>query len=232
MAAHLETLGSVPSSKVHVIHNWANGELIRPVAPDDNSLRREWTLTHTFVVGYSGNLGRVHEFDTLLGAAKLLGEEPDICFLIVGRGPRLHLVKERARKESLTNVRFEPHQDQESLSQSLGVADIHISTLHPDFEGLVLPSKLYGVMAAGRPTLFIGDPKGETAHILEETQSGVTVPTGDSAQLAKVIRELRTQPARCKAMGENARRAFESKYERRVALAQWDAMLDSLEAKP
>ena len=231
MAEHVKALGAVPANRVEVIHNWANGELIRPVAPDDNALRKEWKLARTFVVGYSGNLGRVHEFDTLLAAARQLrDDEPNICFLIVGRGPRLKGVMERARSEGLTNVRFEPHQDLESLSQCLGVPDVHISTLYPAFEGLVHPSKLYGVMAAGRPTLFIGDPKGETARILEETNSGITVTTGDCDRLAAAIRELRDNPSRCKVMGECARQAFESKYDRRVALAKWDALLNSLGA--
>ncbi len=230
MARHLEALQCIPAANLAVIHNWANGEAIRPVARGENALRTRWALDRAFVVGYSGNLGRVHEFDTLLGAAAKLREENDIRFLIVGRGPRLGEVMDRARRDGLDNIRFEPHQDQGSLALSLGAADIHISTLHPDYEGLVHPSKLYGVMAAGRPTVFIGDPRGETARILEEADAGITVPTGDSAGLAQVIRDLRATPARCKELGDHARAAFESKYDRRIALAKWEAMLDSLSA--
>lgn len=230
MAEHVKALGAVAPDKVEVIHNWANGELIRPVMADANTLRKKWALDKTFVIGYSGNLGRVHEFDTLLGAAKLLKKEQDICFLIVGHGPRHGEVVKRAVDDRLSNVRFEPHQDIDSLSESLCVADVHVSTLSPDFEGLVHPSKLYGVMAAGRPTLFIGDVKGETARILAETDAGLTVQTGNCEELAAAIVRLRDDPRRCQTMGEHAREAFQLKYDRPVALAKWEALLNGVGA--
>ncbi len=230
MATHVRNvLGSVPAGKIKVIHNWANGELICPVAPKDNALRHKWMLQEMFVVGYSGNLGRVHEFETLLSAARILRDtDPDICFLIVGRGPRLRQVMTSARRQGLTNMRFEPHQDQDMLSLSLALPDVHVCTLHPVFEGLVQPSKIYGVMAAGRPTLFIGDPAGETAQILDESCAGITVPSGESHKLASAIRMLRDDPTRRKSMGESARAAFESRYDRSIAFAHWEALLNEL----
>src|SRR5262249_35593617 len=108
---------------------------------------------------------------------------------------------------------------------SLSAADVHVSVLRPGFAGLVHPSKLYGIMAAGRPTIFIGDPADDTATILAETGSGLSVRTGDAGGLAKVIRDLRDDHDRTDAMGQRARKAFEERYAMPLALARWQALL-------
>lgn len=231
MAQRLAQGACIALGKLQVIHNWADGEAIRPIAPADNPLRREWQLENAFVVGYSGNLGRVHEFDTLLEAAARLRNDENIRFLIVGRGPRLQEVRDRVDREKLSNVRFEVHQVREALAHSLCAADLHVSVLRPEFEGLVHPSKLYGIMAAGRPTLFVGDPRGETASILAETGSGVSVRTGDAAGLAAAILSLRDHAAERSDMGARARRVFDDRYSLPIALAHWQRLLASLSQK-
>jgi glycosyltransferase involved in cell wall biosynthesis len=227
MAQYLRgTVG--PRAHLAVIHNWSSGALIKPIAPAANPLRGEWGLGDAFVVGYSGNLGRVHEFDTLLRAAGELRAERGIRFLIIGRGPRLQDVRRRAASLKLDNMGFEPHQHRTRLPQSLCAPDVHVASLAPEYEGLVQPSKLYGVMAAGRPTIFIGDPAGETAAILAETGSGLAIPAGDAAGLAAAIRSLAADPARVQRMGRAARAAFEARYDLPVALARWEELLSSL----
>ncbi len=218
----------VSRERIEVIHNWADGAAIVPVDRDANALRRKWDLGGDFVVGYSGNLGRVHEFATMLDAAALLRDDAGIRFVVIGRGPRLREVKERAARERLTNIRFEPHQDREALGQSLCVADVHLSVLQPGFEGLVHPSKLYGIMAAGRPTIFVGDANGETASILAATGSGISVRPGDPEGLAAAIRTLRSDAGRRDEMGRAARRAFDERYAMPIALGKWRALLGAL----
>jgi colanic acid biosynthesis glycosyl transferase WcaI len=230
MAKEIARAGA-SSQCIDVIHNWADGEAIRPVDPDANTLRREWGLGHDFVVGYSGNLGRVHEFETMIDAAALLKDEPGIRFVVIGRGPRLQEVKDRAAREGLANIRFEPHQHRGALGQSLCVADVHISVLQPAFEGLVHPSKLYGIMAAGRPTIFIGDSEGETANILAATRAGTSVRTGDVAGLVAAIKSMKAEPVLRTAMGAAARRAFDERYAMPIALRQWRTLLKALGAR-
>lgn len=220
--------GVVPPDRLHVIHNWADGSAIVPIERADCALRRTWGLVDHFVVGYSGNLGRVHEFDTLLGAAEKLASEPDIRFLIVGRGPRLAETQAQVQRRALRNVIFEPHQERSSLAASLCVPDVHISILRREFEGLVHPSKLYGIMAAGRPTLFIGDPDGETASILAEAHGGASTATGDIDGLAAAIISLRDDPGERTRMGVHARRAFEERFALPVAIGKWEDLLVSL----
>jgi glycosyltransferase involved in cell wall biosynthesis len=211
--------------RLHVIHNWANGRAIAPMNAAGSPLRRAWALEGKFVVAYSGNLGRVHEFGTLLDAAARLRSHADIQFVVIGRGPRLAEVEARVDRKRLGNVRFEPHQDRALLSESLGLADVHLSILRPEFEGLVQPSKLYGIMAAGRPAIFVGRVTGETARILAETSSGLSVATGDGAGLAAAILRLRDDPPERLAMGSRARTAFEVRYDMPIAMAKWASLL-------
>lgn len=228
MAARVRESGHVPEERLHVIHNWADGRAIAPLERDANALRRAWNLEDKFVVAYSGNLGRVHEFDTLLDAAAQLRAHGDIAFVIIGRGPRLQDVQTRAERERLANIRFEPPRERAMLAQSLGIADVHLCILRPEFEGLVHPSKLYGIMAAGRPTLFVGAVTGETAGILADTGAGLSVPTGDGGALAHAILRLRDRPAEARAMGERARRAFEERFDMPIALDRWEALIAPL----
>jgi glycosyltransferase involved in cell wall biosynthesis len=231
MAARIAQCVPTMGERLEVIHNWADGNAIKPLDPANNPLRRRWNLENEFVVAYSGNLGRVHEFDTFLDAAARLQSEARITFLVIGRGPRLAEVKARARREGLANVRFEPHQSRDSLDESLAVADVHVSVLAPRFEGLVHPSKLYGIMAAGRPTLFVGDRGGETAAILTEAKAGISVDTGDADGFAAAILGLRGDRAALIRMGSRARRAFEERYDLPIAMARWDALLRSLDVR-
>jgi glycosyltransferase involved in cell wall biosynthesis len=228
MADRLVKSGAAGRDRIDVIHNWADGDAIRPVERASNALRRRWNLEDDFVVGYSGNLGRVHEFETLLAAASLLRNEARIRFVIIGRGPRLTEVQSIVQRDKLANVRFEPHQDREALAQSLGVADVHVSILKPGFEGLVHPSKLYGIMAAGRPTLFVGDTQGETASILAAAGSGVSVRSGDAEGLAAAILSMRDHEEERKRMGAAARRAFDERFAMPIALGKWQELLASL----
>lgn len=228
MAARVLESRCVDPARLHVIHNWADGKSLVPLDHGRNELRARWGLQDKFVVGYSGNLGRVHEFDTLLGAASRLRDEPGLVFLIIGRGPRLAYVREHVAAENLANVRFEPLQERDSLVQSLNAADVHISILRPSFEGLVVPSKLYGIMAVGRPAIFVGDPAGETAEILRSSGAGVSVAQGDREGLARAILEMRDSPSERGRLGGNARKAFEAKYEMRHAFAEWDSLLGKI----
>lgn len=220
MASRLAAEG-IPAAKLTVIHNWADASAIRPIPRELNALRRAWGLDGRFVVGYSGNLGRVHEFDTLLDAAKKLAPRDDIRFVIVGRGPRLEEVQARAFRESIDNVAFHPHQERATLAESLGVADVHVCVLEPRFDSLVLPSKLYGIMAAARPILFVGDPQGESARIVADAGCGQAVRTGDSDALAGAIAGLAGDPQRCAGLGRDGRAAFEARYTMEKALGTW-----------
>lgn len=231
MAAHLANHAKGRQPAVAVVRHWSNGDEIRPVAPQDNALRREWGLAGQFVVGYSGNFGRAHDFSTLLDAAALLSGEDDIRFLMIGNGPRHAAVMDEVARRGLGNVIFRPFQPSERLSESLGAADLHLVSLLPCLEHCIVPSKFYGILAAGRPAILIGDPEGEIGSAMRMADCGETVRLGDAAALARHIRALRDDPERLAAMGDNARWLFEAEYTCDSGVERWLAAVSALSGK-
>jgi glycosyltransferase involved in cell wall biosynthesis len=225
MRDRLAGLGIDPR-QIALIPNWADGAALRPMERDANPLRGEWRLDDKFVVGYSGNMGRVHEFDTIVGAAAALAPQPDIAFLFIGDGAQKTMIEALAVERGLGNLVFKPYQPRERLSHSLGVADVHLVTLRPELEGLVVPSKFYGIAAAGRPTLFIGDPDGEIGTVIREAHCGICVRQGDVAGLASAIVALRDDSALRAQWGRSARRVFEANFDKAIAVGQWRRLLD------
>jgi glycosyltransferase involved in cell wall biosynthesis len=227
MARHLEQRG-IPTDSFSIIHHWSDGAAITPVEARDCALRHEWGLENRFVVGYSGNLGRAHEFETILDAAQSLAHRDDIVFLFVGGGYRRPWVEEEVKRRGLGNVVFKPLQPRERLSECLGVPDVHLVTLLPEMEPYIVPSKFYGIAAAGRPTLFIGDPDGEIARILDEAQCGAAFAIGESEALASVIRNLATSVPLRRSWGANARRVFDERFTEAGGVAKWRRLIDRL----
>ena len=222
----------VPEARVAVMPNWSDEEAIRPVAAADLKLREEWSLSGRFVIGYSGNLGRAHEPETLLGAAKLLRERDDIVFLMIGGGHENTRLAKRVDADGLAGrFQFRPYQPRARLSESLGSADIHWLSLRPELEGLIVPSKFYGAAAAGRPIIAITDRDGEIARLVTRGDCGVVVTPGDSAGLAAVIVALADDPARVATMGAAARAMIERDYGRADAFERWDRLLQGVAAQ-
>ena len=191
-----------------------------------NELRREWKLLNTFVVGYSGNIGRVHEFGTILDAAERLKPSTNIVFLFIGEGAQRNWVEEEALRRGLENIKFKPYQPREQLGLSLTVPDVHLISLQPAMEGLIVPSKFYGIAAAGRPTIFIGSKNGEIPRILQEGQCGISVEKGQDEELGHVIRGLADHLDRCVSLGERARAVFDQQFDKTHAMSTWQAVLD------
>ena len=154
---------------------------------------------------------------------------PAIRWLFVGGGAQFAKLKSTVERRENRNVVFRPYQPRERLSQSLSVPDVHLVTLRPELEGLIVPSKFYGIAAAGRPTIFIGDEDGEVARILRETGTGIVVAEGDGHALAQAIRELAGDPLRCEAMGRRARALFEANYDLSHAVEKWERAIRALD---
>jgi colanic acid biosynthesis glycosyl transferase WcaI len=221
MAEELGRLRVGGPAQVRVVPNWTDGALIRPIESGASPLRREWGFADRFVVGYAGNLGRAHDVDTFIDAASLLRGESGIVFSFVGGGHHFRRLARAAAERSLANVVLRAYVSSARLADSLGAVDVHLITLIPALEGLIVPSKFYGVAAAGRPTIFVGDADGEIGRLLRRHDIGVTVQPGDADGLAAAILALRTDKARRRAMGARARRVFETEWDKPVALARW-----------
>lgn len=239
-AAHVVVLGERMQERVHqmgvaadrvsVIPNWADEQLLKPVARADNPLRREWGLGDDLVIGYSGNLGRAHEFETLVQAIVLTKDQPGLRFLFIGQGAQLSPLKQRiAALNLLHRVRFEDYQPREMLHYSLSAADVHLVSLQPELEGLIVPSKLYGALAVGRPVIFIGDPDGEVARVLRRHECGQTVTVSGGAALAKALVGYLSSALHLRHC-DAARYAFTEAYTRSHAAQAWASHMTSVNA--
>ena len=236
MAARLQKLG-LPPDTIQVINNWADGALITPLPSEENELRKEWVPGDRFVVCYAGNLGRVHDVDTILSAMTMLQERAKnspsdpaakVMFVFIGGGAKRARLEREALKRGLTNFRMRPYQPKERLGETLSVGDVHLVSLDPALEGLIVPSKFYGIAAAGRPTIFIGAEHGEIGRMLKENDCGFTVAPGDGEALTERILALAGDRDLCGSLGVRARVAFERQWDKEQALAEWEALLQAV----
>jgi glycosyltransferase involved in cell wall biosynthesis len=227
MTEYLVTQG-VSAEHVQTIPNWAHEDDIRPMPSSQSHLREPLGLEGKFVVGYSGNLGRAHDPDTIYEAIRELAGSDDIAFLIVGGGHGYERLKKRATESGLRNVQFLPYQTRERLSDSMAAADLHLVSLQPALEGLIVPSKFYGIAAAERSVAFIGDSDGELARLVAESDCGFSVQQGQGDRLAAQILSLAADPETCQAQGRRARRLLLERFSRDAAHRQWQSLLTRL----
>jgi colanic acid biosynthesis glycosyl transferase WcaI len=201
--------------KAMVIHNWGDAGL----EPEAEGRRQKAEGESAFLVGYSGNLGRAHEFETILGAMRAL---PHVRFVFTGGGAQLEAVTRAAS----SNAEFRPYAPRERLSESLSSVDAHLVSLQPSLEGLIVPSKFYGVLAVARPVIFVGARDGELARIIDAHRCGVVVEPGDIDGMSKAIAGLAADPAEAAEMGRRGRALYLASFAPRHAFAAWERVLE------
>jgi len=222
MARRLTAAGA---RRVVVIHEWSDGRAIRPTPVAGHPLRKAWGWEGRFVILYSGVMGLAHDFDTVLAAAERLHDRPEVRWAFIGSGARRDEVEGQVRQRGLPNVEFRPLLPRESIGESLTAADLHLVTLRDEVAGMLVPAKIYGVLAAGRPCLYVGPAGCEVAPLLEEGRCGVRVAVGDDAGLAQAVREYLGDEPRRVAEGERARRLFEERFDQPRAMAAFRELL-------
>ncbi|MES2692480.1 MAG: glycosyltransferase family 4 protein [Verrucomicrobiota bacterium] len=187
MAGHLREEG-VEAAAIEVIPNWAPRGLSPQSPSAGDRLKRDWELGGKFIVAYSGNLGRVHDLDSILDLAEELRQDAGITLLIVGGGPGRAGLESAVARRTLTNVQFRPAQPRSRLAESLAVADVHLITLRPECADLVFPSKFYGIVQVGRPIAFIGPRDCELARLVIRHRMGLAATPGEIPALAAGLR--------------------------------------------
>jgi colanic acid biosynthesis glycosyl transferase WcaI len=211
----VEEKGADPA-RIHVIHNWADCDAIVP-GSKDNAFAREHGLVDRFVLMHSGNVGLSQNLETLIDAADRLRGKERLTIAIVGDGAKREALEAMAAARGLTNVRFFPYQPKALLQDSFAAADAFLVSLKGGIEGFIVPSKVYGILAAGRPYIAATDPSSEPAQIARECGCGLVAAPGDPAALADAIATMYDDPAMTKDMGARARLAARQ-YDRKVAV--------------
>lgn len=231
-----------PEERIRFIPVWADTQDIEPVRRAENPYRARFNTAESFCVMYSGNWGIAHDYETICDAMRRVATVPPrdeqgraipVRFVFVGGGKRRPLVEAFIREHNLeqaaTYYDYVPRAD---IGLSLSAADVHLMTVKQGMEGMIVPSKLFGVMAAGKPSLYVGSPDSEIARVITETASGMCFAEGDSAGLADAIRSLAADSLGRKRMGKNAREALVGRYDADTLCARWADMLEGLKGMP
>ncbi len=207
----------VPSGHIRIAENWADGDLIRPVPlPSAGPLK----------ILYSGNLGLAHEIDTISRVIELLKADSRFRFVFAGGGPRRAGLEEFCRSRGLRNVEFLPYQADSRLSAHFAACHAGLVTQEARSLGAVVPGKVHGLMAAGRPILFIGPANSTSARVLKTWRCGWQVDPGDTAWLVQLLEILSLDRKLLVRTGVNARRAFVDRYSRAAGVCRILRILD------
>jgi glycosyltransferase involved in cell wall biosynthesis len=222
----------VRPERLTTIPVWSRRDEIYPVPREGHPLRAELGLADKFVVMYSGNLGLAHSTDEFLEAARRLRRRDDVVFLFVGDGPRMAEVRAARQDEGLQNIRFHDYFPRERLHASLSVADVHLISMRGEMTGIVVPGKLYGAMASGRPAVFVGPAHCEPADTIRQAGCGLTVRLGDADGLVEALCRLAAEPEAARKMGERGHAAFLAGHERGPCCSRWAQVIGDLVAGP
>jgi len=222
----------VAEERIRLIPNWTNPDDILPIPNEENSFRKEKGWQNKFVVLYSGNIGISHYFDDILKVSLRLRKNQDILFVFVGYGQRLQEIESFKKEHGLDNIELLPFQDRDKLSLSLSAGDIHFVSLRAGFEGLVVPSKTYGIFAVGRPVIYQGDPRGEIATLINEEDVGRVVPLDNPGELEETILTYAEDPLPAHDQGIKARRLAGTNYHSRLACEKYSQVLKTASGGP
>lgn len=175
------------------INNWIDEKEIYPL-PEGNAgvqkFRKRYGLDNRFVMMYSGNIGLYYDLPNLLKLIAQFQQEKEVVFAFIGEGSVLEELKEYQQKHQLENVVFIPYQEKKDLIYSLNAGDVHFVMNAKGIKGVSVPSKLYGVMAAGKPVLGILEEGAEARLIVEEAECGRVVSPEDYEAIRNLIREF------------------------------------------
>jgi putative colanic acid biosynthesis glycosyltransferase WcaI len=219
----------VSADRIRVISNWGDATSVTP-QPRENT----WTLKHDlvdkFVVMHFGNVGHAQDLDTLIRATTLLRDLDDLVVPIIGVGARLAELKELAEILEADKVQFLPWQAYDRRAEPISAADVHVVGLAAGLAGYIVPSRMWGVLAAGRPVIAAAEDESETADVVRRTGCGVVVPPGSPARLAAAIRAFHDGEYDVEEMGRRARAFAEAETDRSIAVGRYARTLEEIRA--
>ena len=232
LANHGDELGGegVDESSVSIIPNWADIDEIEPADRASNALLNELGLLDKFVIQYAGNMGYVHDIETVVAAAALLRDQPDVHFLFIGSGAKQGWLESEVERHGLENVTRIGQQPRSEQNIFLNACDVSIMALLPGMLGVAVPSRSYNILAAGKPILGVLHSESEIALMIEEESIGWVVEPQNAAALVATIREISQERDALLAIRERARAVAEDKYTANHALEKFRTVFAALTA--
>ncbi|MBN2559904.1 MAG: glycosyltransferase family 4 protein [Phycisphaerae bacterium] len=222
VTARIARTRDVPRTSLRTIHDGFDPDRLELVGPND--FQRQYNPERKFVVQYAGNMGLSHPFDTILAAANALANDGSILLQFIGDGPQRPHVQAHLPQ----NAQLIDYQPADRLCQVLATADVCLVSQQEEMFDKSLPYKIYAILAAKKPVIFIGSPQSEIAEWLEQAGAGRHVSQGDPDRLADIIRELKTDPSRANAMARAAEALFDKRFHAERAAQQWATLIDEL----
>jgi colanic acid biosynthesis glycosyl transferase WcaI len=220
----------VDKEKIHEIRNWTDTNQIAPGHANPRFRKEQLDLTNAhFICLYSGTISNKQGLELIIEAAKQLDYGgSNIRFVICGEGP--HREKLQRLAAGLTNLQFLGLQAGESFTELLKVADVHLIPQRGEAADLVLPSKLGGILASGRPVIAMASPGTGLAE--EVGKGGLVIPPGHVDELIKALRTLVQDPALCRSLGDNARKIALARWDRTTILRALNQTLEMISSRP
>lgn len=225
MKQRLEDENLIPSNKIKVVDNWANPNLIFPLPRENNVFIKQHSLENKFVVMYSGNIGLSQDLENIILVAQALRKYKDILFVFIGEGASKEKIMAMAESFHLNNLKFLTYQEKENLVFSLNAAHIHLIPLKKGMKGIIVPSKVYGIMASGRPFIAAVDEGSEIDRMAKEFQCGLVVKPSDPEALKKAVLWAFNNREIIETMGVKGRKALENHYSRKICTAKFKKII-------
>jgi colanic acid biosynthesis glycosyl transferase WcaI len=216
-----------PPTRIDVIPNWVDTKLLAP-EPADNPWARDHELVDCFVVMHSGNIGYAQNLEALIRAGTFLRDLDDLAIVLLGSGARQAEIEALAARLEVDAVRFFPYQPRDVLPQSLSAASIHVVGLAGGLSGYVVPSRLYGILAVGRPVIVAADGDSETAQVVERIGCGIVIEPGRPERLGEAIRRAYDGGYDLERMGALGREYVVANADRAVAVSRYASLLREL----
>lgn len=216
----------IPENKISVIPNWSDGDIIYP--KKSSELRNQLRLESKFLITYSGNIGLSQGLEKIIQIADQIKEiNHEIHFLIIGNGANLPFIRKMAEEKQLTNITFLPFQPKEELCDSLNCADLHIVPMAENMAKYLMPSKIYGIMAAGKPFLAIVDEGTEIYKLINETECGFQLTYNHYQEAVNLLANCVNKKDRLAEMGRKGRKYFEENFDRKKVTEKYSFLLES-----
>lgn len=232
MAATLQKRFTSGTPDYEVIHNWVDEKDLVPKQRTDKGVEEflhEKQLEGKFIVMYSGNLGLFYDLENLIRIPEAFRDNPDIVFVFIGEGAKKSEMKEYVTASQLPNVHFFPYEPKERIKYSLNAADVHLVVNQKGIKGVSVPSKIYGVLAVGKPVLGVLEKGSEAAVIIERSGAGVVIEPGRYGEIIEAVRRYyeKTEEER-EAIGQQGRMYLEEHLTRRNSIDKYKAVFQQV----
>ena len=218
----------INENKITIVYNWADTSTLYSVLKDENPFIAKYNLKNYFTVMYSGNIGLTQNLEKIIEVAKHFKANPKVKFLLVGEGASKVSLQKLVTKYELLNMEFLPYQQKEQLKYSLSAPDIHLIPFEKGLSGIMVPSKVYNILACGKPYIGWIERNSEINSIASKFKCGITVPPGDIRNMIRAINWAIKHPDELKEMGLRGREAVVKYFDINISVDKFNKAICEL----